>query len=53
MKHMAFFIADGTGITAEALGHSLLSRFGGLHVDRVTLPCPGYCDPTGKNSLVC
>lgn len=38
MNHMAFFLSDGTGITAEALGHSLLSRFNNLHVDQVTLP---------------
>jgi regulator of PEP synthase PpsR (kinase-PPPase family) len=38
MNHMAFFISDGTGITAESLGHSLLSRFSNLHVDQVTLP---------------
>ena len=37
-KQTAFFISDGTGITAESLGHSLLSRFSGLHVERVTLP---------------
>jgi regulator of PEP synthase PpsR (kinase-PPPase family) len=38
MNYMAFFISDGTGITAEALGHSLLSRFSGVHVDQITLP---------------
>lgn len=38
MNHIAFFISDGTGITAESLGHSLLSRFSGLQVDQVTLP---------------
>ena len=38
MNHMAFFLSDGTGITAEALGHSLLSRFDGLQIDQVTLP---------------
>ncbi|MGH1487052.1 MAG: pyruvate, water dikinase regulatory protein [Cellvibrionaceae bacterium] len=38
MNHMAFFLSDGTGITAEALGHSLLSRFEGLQIDQVTLP---------------
>jgi regulator of PEP synthase PpsR (kinase-PPPase family) len=38
MNHMAFFISDGTGITAEALGQSLLSRFSDVHVDQVTLP---------------
>ena len=25
-----FFISDGTGITAETLGHSVLTQFGGL-----------------------
>ncbi len=34
----AFFISDGTGITAEALGHSLLSRFHDLHLEQITLP---------------
>ncbi|MFT6388064.1 MAG: regulator of PEP synthase PpsR (kinase-PPPase family) [Cellvibrionaceae bacterium] len=38
MNHIAFFISDGTGITAESLGHSLLSRFSGLQVDQITLP---------------
>lgn len=38
MNHIAFFISDGTGITVEALGHSLLSRFNDLEVDQITLP---------------
>jgi len=38
MNHIAFFISDGTGITAEGLGHSLLSRFNGVHIDQITLP---------------
>jgi regulator of PEP synthase PpsR (kinase-PPPase family) len=38
MHHIAYFISDGTGITAESLGHSLLSRFSGLQIDQVTLP---------------
>lgn len=38
MNHMAFYISDGTGITAESLGHSLLSRFSGVHIDQITLP---------------
>lgn len=33
-----FFISDGTGITAEVLGHSLLSRFENLAIEQVTLP---------------
>lgn len=34
----AFFISDRTGITAENLGHSLLSQFEGIHFKRVRLP---------------
>jgi [pyruvate, water dikinase]-phosphate phosphotransferase / [pyruvate, water dikinase] kinase len=38
VQHIAYFISDGTGITAESLGHSLLSRFSSIHVDQITLP---------------
>ena len=34
----AFFISDRTGITAENLGHSLLSQFEGVKFNRVRLP---------------
>ena len=34
----AFFISDRTGITAESLGHSLLSQFEGISFKRVRLP---------------
>ena len=34
----AFFISDRTGITAEILGHSLLSQFDSVEFNRVTLP---------------
>ncbi|HUX90676.1 MAG TPA: pyruvate, water dikinase regulatory protein [Gallionellaceae bacterium] len=34
----AFFISDRTGITAENLGHSLLSQFEGAQIKRVRLP---------------
>lgn len=33
-----FFVSDGTGLTAEMLGHSLLSQFAGIEFKRVTLP---------------
>ncbi len=33
-----FFISDGTGITAETLGHSLLSQFEHLHFRPVRMP---------------
>lgn len=38
MKRTAFYVSDGTGITAETLGHSMLSQFGGIKFDQVTLP---------------
>lgn len=38
MKRTAFFISDGTGLTAEALGRSLLSQFGGIDFEQVTIP---------------
>lgn len=37
-KRTAFFISDRTGITAENLGHSLLSQFEGIAFTRVRLP---------------
>ncbi len=41
--HMAntrsvFFVSDGTGITAETLGSTLLTQFDGLSFDKTTLP---------------
>lgn len=37
MKRIAFFVSDGTGITAEALGLSLLSQFGHIEFEKVTI----------------
>lgn len=37
-KRTAFFISDGTGLTVEAIGHSLLAQFRSEHVEQVTLP---------------
>ena len=34
----AFFVSDRTGITAEMLGHSLLTQFDGLDLRETTLP---------------
>jgi len=33
-----FFVSDGTGITAETFGHSVLSQFTGLKLRQVRLP---------------
>jgi len=38
MKRTAFFISDGTGITAETLGEALLAQFEGVAFDFVRLP---------------
>jgi regulator of PEP synthase PpsR (kinase-PPPase family) len=37
-RRTAFFVSDRTGITAEMLGHSLLTQFESLHFQEVTLP---------------
>lgn len=37
-KRTAFYVSDGTGITAETLGHSMLSQFGTIEFQQVTLP---------------
>jgi regulator of PEP synthase PpsR (kinase-PPPase family) len=37
-KRSAFFVSDRTGITAEMLGHSLLTQFDGLDLKETTLP---------------
>lgn len=38
VQHTVFFISDGTGITAETLGHSLLSQFEGAPHAQVRMP---------------
>jgi regulator of PEP synthase PpsR (kinase-PPPase family) len=40
-----FYLSDGTGITAETFGHSLLSQFEGLRLRTVRLP---FIDATEK-----
>ncbi len=47
MKRTAFFISDGTGITSEALGHSLLAQFDSIEFEQITLP---YIDNIEKAS---
>ncbi|MCK9990449.1 MAG: pyruvate, water dikinase regulatory protein [Rugosibacter sp.] len=37
-RHTVFFVSDGTGITAETLGHSLLSQFEGIPLAQVRMP---------------
>ena len=45
MKRSAFFISDGTGITAETLGQSLLAQFENITFSKFTRP---YIDSVEK-----
>ena len=36
-----YFVSDGTGITAEALGHSLLTQFEGIDFVHGLITMPG------------
>ncbi|WP_370601301.1 pyruvate, water dikinase regulatory protein [Pseudomonas nitroreducens] len=45
MKRTAFFISDGTGITAETLGQSLLAQFENINFVKLTRP---YIDTEEK-----
>lgn len=45
MQRRVFFISDGTGLTAEALGNSLLSQFEGIDFISETIP---YVDSADK-----
>jgi regulator of PEP synthase PpsR (kinase-PPPase family) len=44
-RRTVFFVSDGTGITAQMLGHSLLTQFEGVEFNQVTLP---FIDSTDK-----
>ncbi len=38
MRRKVFYISDGTGITVETLGHSILSQFESVEFEQVTIP---------------
>ncbi len=38
MSRTVFFISDGTAITGETLGHSLLTQFAGIEFNQVRIP---------------
>lgn len=38
IQRTVFFVSDGTGITAETLGHSLLSQFEGIPIEQIVVP---------------
>jgi regulator of PEP synthase PpsR (kinase-PPPase family) len=43
-RRTVFFVSDQTGVTAETLGHSLLTQFEGLELRPVTLPFVSSAD---------
>ena len=49
MKRTAFFVSDRTGITAETLGHSLLTQFDSVEFEQVTVP---FVDTVDKAAAV-
>src|SRR5258706_15514322 len=38
IKRTVFFVSDQTGITAETMGHSLMTQFDGFEFRQVTVP---------------
>src|ERR1700735_3407539 len=38
IKRTVFFVSDQTGITAETMGHSLMTQFDGIEFPQVTVP---------------
>lgn len=48
MARTVFFISDGTGITAETLGHSLLSQFEEIEFKFVTIPYVNNLEKAGE-----
>lgn len=49
-RRTVLFVSDGTGITVQALGHSLLTQFEGLEVKVVTVP---FIDSVAKAEEEC
>jgi len=49
MKRSVFMISDGTGITVESLGNSLLTQFEGIEFEKHTIP---YIDSINKSEMV-
>ncbi|MBC7803781.1 MAG: kinase/pyrophosphorylase [Candidatus Parcubacteria bacterium] len=47
-RRTVFFVSDGTGITAQMLGHSLLTQFEGVEFSQVTLPFIDSIDKAGE-----
>jgi hypothetical protein len=48
LRRTVFFLSDGTGITAQMLGHSLLTQFEGVEFDQVTLSFVDSMEKAGE-----
>ncbi len=48
MRRIVFFVSDGTGITAETIGHSVLTQFENVQFDTYRLP---FVDDPDKAKL--
>ena len=46
-RRTVFFVSDGTGVTVQMLGHSLLTQFEGVEFNQVTLPFVDSVDKAG------
>ena len=51
MSHYAFYISDGTAITAETIGHATLSQFE-LEFEHITLPFVENEDIAKANAII-
>ena len=38
MRRTIFYVSDGTGITAETIGHSVLTQFDGVNFETFRIP---------------
>ena len=47
-KRTVFFVSDQTGVTAETMGHSLMTQFDGLEFRPVTLPFVSTVDKANE-----
>ena len=48
MKRTVFFVSDSTGITAETLGHALLSQFDSIEYGQITIPFVDDVEKAGR-----
>lgn len=51
MRRTVFFVSDSTGITAETIGHSILTQFDGVHFDTYRLPFVDDADKAAAAAL--